>query len=322
MKKIYLTLILILFIENFYSQNPIAHFKFDNSLNDETGNWNLTASSGFTPTFVTGQDGNVSGAVSGFGVEDFLTTSSNFSPFNGGVDRTITAWVKLPATAAGKNLAVVGLGNNDENFQKFTFGTISSNGATESRNRVEVRGNGKTGNTNLAVDSWIHIAVTYTSTGTSTFKLYINGAFDSEKTINSAINTGENPLLIGNDYTLNATTSLRERGWLGAIDDLKFFDSILTETEIASIYNATLSVKSEDINEVMVFPMPMEKNLIINNKDVNLIEVYNVLGKREIQTKVNRTNTVDVSSLASGLYIIKLFNDQDQLIGTLKTLKK
>lgn len=321
MKKHYFTILLLLLCSFSFAQNPIAHYNFNNSLNDETGNWNLSPSSGFTPIFETGQDGTANSAIAGFGAEDFLTTVDNFAPFNGSADRTVTAWVKLPIAAAGKNLAVLGLGNNDNNLEKFTFGTIAANSQTESRNRVEVKGNGKTGNVNLAVDTWVHIAITYTSVGSSTFKLYVNGVLDVEKTINNPINTGESALLIGNDYTLNGTTGLRERGWPGAIDDVRIFDTVLTEAQITAIYSSTLSTNNYTKKTVGIYPNPIKNHLFISNPNTHTVEIFDILGKLKLSVKEYNVNGIDTSNLSHGVYIIKVYDEQKSVLGTVKAIK-
>lgn len=326
MRKSYYYILFFLASTLVSAQTPIAHYNFDNTLNDETGTWNLAASSGFTPTFEAGYDGTVNGAVSGFGVEDFLTTSGNFTPLEGSADRTIVAWVKLPVGQGG-NQAVVGLGDNNSDFQKFTFGGISANSGTNSRNRVEVRGNGASGTTILTNDTWVHIAVTYTAVGSSKFELYVNGALDSDKTIPDVINTAANPLLVGNDYSFNGTSGLRERGWKGAIDDLRIFDSVLTAAQIDNIYDNTLDTDNFTVkNEALkIFPNPVKDRLQLvglDNSDVQSLEVYNILGVKVLSENVLGDNSLDVTTLTEGIYLLKFLNRKDDVISTVRVVKQ
>ena len=79
-QKITLSLLaLFITIAGVSAQTLVAHYKFDGNLNDETGNWNLTESAGFTAGFETGQDNTANGAVNGFASADYLETATDFS---------------------------------------------------------------------------------------------------------------------------------------------------------------------------------------------------------------------------------------------------
>lgn len=67
---------------------------------------------------------------------------------------------------------------------------------------------------------------------------------------------------------------------------------------------------------VSIFPNPAQNFLIIQTqKIINEISVYNVLGEKVTIPQVS-TNTLDVSNLAQGIYIIKVISDDDKIFST------
>lgn len=67
---------------------------------------------------------------------------------------------------------------------------------------------------------------------------------------------------------------------------------------------------------VSIFPNPAQNFLIIQTqKIINEISVYNVLGEKVTIPQVS-TNTLDVSNLAQGIYIIKVISDDDKTFST------
>ena len=235
-KTTLLNLMTALFITTGFlnAQTLVAHYKFDGNTIDETGNWNLTESSGFTATFETGQDGTANGAVSGFGLNssNYLSTVADFTPqsgTNGNVSRTLMAWIKLGSNG---NQAIVGYGAGVNaggiEYNKFTYGCINNGGGVGPRNRIEVQGAGQSG-AELALDTWVHTAVVYDAANAK-FLLYVNGVFDAESatSLSLPLGTDSNPLFIGNDYSgadpFNPTAPIPpSRGFSGAIDDVRIF---------------------------------------------------------------------------------------------------
>lgn len=69
-----------------------------------------------------------------------------------------------------------------------------------------------------------------------------------------------------------------------------------------------------------IHPNPVSDNIYIKSKTpVKSVKVYNILGK-EFSSSLSNGNTIDVSSLSSGLYILKLYSETSEQ--TFKILKK
>ncbi len=89
---------------------------------------------------------------------------------------------------------------------------------------------------------------------------------------------------------------------------------------------AILNILQNNFNKAFtVYPNPVKNELTIENVDPNnaSMKVYDVLGKIVIQKEIyeNLTN-VDISTLSSGLYLIKIFGDGDNLLYSEKIIKK
>ena len=65
---------------------------------------------------------------------------------------------------------------------------------------------------------------------------------------------------------------------------------------------------SNSISGLTMYPNPLKGNTLFITSTANAemnVKIYNVLGKEVLSTKVNNTS-VDVSNLASGVYMVKI----------------
>ena len=84
----------------------------------------------------------------------------------------------------------------------------------------------------------------------------------------------------------------------------------------------TASVNNNDLLGFSMYPNPVRNVLNISAAEtIEKAEIFNVLGKRVMSTRINNTRgTVDVSELSSGIYLIK-YNVNDK-VGTAKFIKQ
>lgn len=76
-------------------------------------------------------------------------------------------------------------------------------------------------------------------------------------------------------------------------------------------YMNTLSTSQFEVNSFKLFPNPNttgELNIISSNNGALKAEIFDVLGKRVLSSQVNN-NSVNISSLNSGLYIVRITQD-------------
>lgn len=134
------------------------------------------------------------------------------------------------------------------------------------------------------------------SGGSGTFNLNVNGILfstiaydDTEQTI-----TIPNINIEGNiSVTINGNSGTSNRVMF---DDLSY-----------TCY-AGLSLGEYNINSVKLHPNPVNNNLTVDlksNIDTN-IEIFDILGKQVIKASINKTSTLNLQELNTGIYIIKI----------------
>jgi len=89
-----------------------------------------------------------------------------------------------------------------------------------------------------------------------------------------------------------------------------------------SAYNETLSVSNNNLAGLKYFPNPVKSVLNLSYKhDIKDINVFNMIGQRVFSQALNSTDAeVDLSSLATGTYTVKLTSGND--VKTLKIIKQ
>ena len=87
-------------------------------------------------------------------------------------------------------------------------------------------------------------------------------------------------------------------------------------------YMASLSVLDNSIFNLNVYPNPVQKEFLISADNLTdfTIRIYNFLGKKVFEKVDLESNTVDISSLKSGVYFLKISKGNQQK--TIKLIKK
>ncbi|MCH3884267.1 T9SS type A sorting domain-containing protein [Tenacibaculum aquimarinum] len=83
-----------------------------------------------------------------------------------------------------------------------------------------------------------------------------------------------------------------------------------------SEFGAALSTDSFNKLDVNVYPNPVTNGEVFiksSNGEEKNVEVYNILGRRLISTKVNANDKLDVSNLNAGIYLLKINEGEKQL---------
>ncbi|KGL62776.1 T9SS type A sorting domain-containing protein [Polaribacter sp. Hel1_85] len=71
----------------------------------------------------------------------------------------------------------------------------------------------------------------------------------------------------------------------------------------------TASTISNELSQISLYPIPANHQLNLKNlsNKVSKIEIFNLLGKKLITSKIEKTNlSINTSNLASGMYLVKL----------------
>jgi hypothetical protein len=80
----------------------------------------------------------------------------------------------------------------------------------------------------------------------------------------------------------------------------------------------TASIPENLFNKIKVFPNPSQTEISVNSEQTMSIVLYDVLGKKVAESS---TSTLTITTLPSGLYIAKLYNDNAELISINKIIK-
>lgn len=80
-------------------------------------------------------------------------------------------------------------------------------------------------------------------------------------------------------------------------------------TDLGS-HNQVLSIEENQLENFSVYPNPVNgNNFYISTRENASVQIYDVLGKQVINTRVSQNaNVVNVSSLKSGIYLVKISN--------------
>ncbi len=100
---------------------------------------------------------------------------------------------------------------------------------------------------------------------------------------------------------------------------LFIFGFVLTSVSLTGQSSIVNDYYTEDIK---VFPNPTTDYFQINNGvNVKKVIIYNMFGK-EIRVASNSANTLhDVTDLKSGMYIVKMLDDRNKIVKSIKLQK-
>lgn len=185
------------------------------------------------------------------GTNDYidLGDSDNLSFGNNSTDSSfsLSGWVKPDSLTKFKMIAKM----NATNYE-YQFGTSSSNTLIftlynqNTADRIQ-----RKYNTALTSTAWQHWVATYDgSRNPNNIKIYIDGVQvgDTSATVGTytAMQNTTAPLKIGNDISNYAN---------GKMDEVAIFNVELTAQEVQSIYNATETGKTADLNDLTTPPV-------------------------------------------------------------------
>ena len=255
--RYFLTILMVCAIALAHAQTPVAYYPFNGNANDAVGSNNGSVNGA---TLTTDRFGNPNSAYSFDGVDDFISVpSGTFTAY------TITAWVKF----SGSN-SLVGIVTFTETFGGWShqIGTIGSGQFYHYLYTTSNRGFAQSGTTSTNQDIWYHVTITASANGQ--MRLYVNGVPDA---IPVSITGG--PWVGGTRFDFGAG-----RGgfsWLnGAIDEVKIFNTQLTDSEVLADFNGTMPPPVQDC-PIAFYPFTTNAEDVIGDNDgtVNSAQLTN-----------------------------------------------
>ena len=122
-------------------------------------------------------------------------------------------------------------------------------------------------------------------------------ALANRTSISSTVNISATPWLTGTTFWIRwVDANAAGADSTLAIDDFTFKGT-----------SNVLSTKQNSISGLRVYPNPAKNNLFISsdNNEVKQVEIYNVLGKVVLNTKVTNA-PINISAISSGVYVVKI----------------
>lgn len=234
--------------------------------------------------------------------KDFTSQTANTTYFS--ILLNITDLTNATSTTGGYQFGFVqGTSSNFgatiwiKNVDNNTY-NIGINPRTTAANTVYASTNYSINQTYLVVGSYTFVD----GTANDIVKLWINPVPGSVEPAPTATATNT-----GTDLTSASRFLVRQ----GSATDTPFiqFDELRIGTTWASVTpEAAANTNSNSISGLTMYPNPLKGNTLFITSTANAemnVKIYNVLGKEVLSTKINNTS-VDVSNLASGVYMVKI----------------
>ena len=322
MKKIFLTLILVLFViplgisqdlpSNIPANGLVAYYPFNGNANDESGNGNHGTVNGAILTSDRNGDDNTAYDFqvldwdSGNNGGDYIyiphSSEFNFESF------TLSAWVyrkSVGASNSPQHLTIMRKfeeGYNNPNGESWNFDIAhgTDNGGSILIGRVIEQSPSpatkfECASTNTIIEKeWTNVIMTYSD---KTIKTFINGVESCSSTNNNiTLNTlGTSGISIGMSVQANGNWGPFD----GSIDDVGIWNRALTDQEIQNLYTSSTS----DI--ILNGVVSAENNQIKNVADPT--EAQDAVTKSYTDTKFYTQSEVDalISNLQNQIAILK-----------------
>jgi hypothetical protein len=325
MRKIILFASLVLSINSFSQIPPnglVGYWPFNGNAYDESGNGHDGTVDG--PTLTTDRFGKANSAYYFNGIHKIVTT---FQGVGGDHDRSISFWVKTGTLPAGY-ICYYG-GGFGTSFNPLV--NITDAGIDISNSTLHYKSASNS-------DEWHHFVFIFsTQYGTSLNGLKIY----RDKVLLSEVSGGYNSTA----YAINTSLSNFTMGAASAVqyylDDVRFYNSVLSQSEISALYNENICVQSITVtdtliinanltgfdpvkysNTIKVFPNPTKDAITIdcgnNYSTLNgyTIKITNSLSQTVYTSLVNQqSTTIDLGSWTGrGIYFVHLIDASNNTI--------
>ena len=294
----------------------LAFYDFENNLNSSTGIHNLTAQGAMA--YVTGIEGGASKAGSFSGTNLAYTTSLD-AVFNT-QQFTVAFWEYRPSSAINSAY--------DTSYEAFGSQYFR---VRQGIPRISAAYNASTyfteTNLNGYVGVWKHYAIVFKKLASSSvISVYEDGIFMVSTVVTNAVDLYK----FNNKFTIGGGTDaagnfLSSKFAHTNIDKFFVYNRALSVQEINLLkdqHQAFLSVNdfnSPELLEAEIYPNPVQDVLNINvDNAIKSVEVFTLQGQKILNST---SNEVDMSSLNSGVYLVKI-TDENNSMTTQKIVKR
>jgi len=89
------------------------------------------------------------------------------------------------------------------------------------------------------------------------------------------------------------------------------YENDMTSVKMVTGLNFVTGVGENQATICNVYPNPTNGNIVVNGKNINEVQVYNVCGQQVVSVKANSENvSINLSSFAAGIYMVKVVDNQ------------
>ncbi len=171
--------------------------------------------------------GTIDGALNFDGTNDHVVIGSSPNIID---SMTVMAWVKPSSVGIDRQIMSDGNGGG---MTQWELKTSTSSGKIDFR-KWQGGAVGVTSADSLAAGTWTHVASSYDGTS---WRIYWDGTLNNTNTATGPVETNRR-LMIG---AVDVSGSSLQY-WSGAIDDVRLYDCVLSNSQINEIYNAGLMI--------------------------------------------------------------------------------
>jgi len=90
--------------------------------------------------------------------------------------------------------------------------------------------------------------------------------------------------------------------------------------QIGEEWMNNLSIEEQELSEILIYPNPVSDRVFIQNMNQGEAVFYNTLGEKVLETTIEGNNVIDLSTLSSGFYVLRL--SQNNAVVTKKIIVK
>lgn len=300
MKNIYLILAVIIISlinspANAQTPQPIAYYPLNGNFNDAAGNGHNCVENNLSYAY---NRNNIPNAACNFNGSNSYAKTPNSSDFDfGGNDSfSVTFWIK---PFAGGSYPTILSKCEQSDTSGYAIGFDNTN-----RLRVITNLNFSVFSSfPLTMNQWQHVAVTYAN---KSITIYINGYLD---------NSGSVPSLNRNAYGLvfgKLCQTLCGNYYSGLLDELRIYKSMLTSTQIGTIYSTGIKKGQKNGSIFDVYPTFVSgiKSIKIKSGDMLNYDVQLTNNLGQIISEGKNVAEINTENIQNGIYYLQIrFSD-------------
>ncbi len=284
-----------------FTNKLLFYLPLEQNGEDLSGN-NNDATMGSAVTYAAGKYGN--GGVFSYTLGSHFTSADNVFEYSGETAYTIAFWLKVSDYTTRGDI----LQPSNGRTLLYSNGDLSFNCSHQQKSISFNVADAEKYN-------WFHVALVIDQrAGQRQHKFYINGQQQGSIAEGYEFETGK-PQSLGKLVFGSFSATTLVRNFTGMLDEVYMFNDVLSEAEVNEVMNiqnleeylASLSIVENEpaFNKIKLFPNPANQMLNIVGADMMDVKVYDLFG-RMIKSSTINNNKLDVSSLGSGVYIIKM----------------